>query len=128
VPGLEPGPGDRVGTRRGSTVLAGLLLFPGGPQVEVVLQQQPQDLPSPLVQELFQLAGREHGSGRAGELGGQPVEHSSRHGERIVRRNCPSGNGIAFRTVSGMAATRARAASSTRESSAGRAASPSRRA
>jgi hypothetical protein len=39
VPGLQPGPGDPVRTRRRSPLLPGLLLYPGGPQVEVVLQQ-----------------------------------------------------------------------------------------
>ena len=34
------------------------LFFPGGPQVEVVLQQLPDHLPPALVEEVFQLAGR----------------------------------------------------------------------
>jgi hypothetical protein len=47
-----------------------LLLFPEGPQVVAVLQQLPDRLPALLVDELFQLAGREPGRGRAGELAG----------------------------------------------------------
>jgi hypothetical protein len=63
VPGLQPGPGDPVGAGRGSTLLPGLLFFPRRPQVVVVLQQLPDYLPAPLVEEVFQLAGREPGRG-----------------------------------------------------------------
>jgi hypothetical protein len=49
-------------------MLPGLLFFPCFPQVVVILQQLPQHLPAPLVQEFFQPGGREHGCGGAGEL------------------------------------------------------------
>ena len=87
VPGLQPGPGDRVGTRRGSALLAGLLFFPRRPQVVVVLEQLPDYLPAPLVEEVFQLAGREPGRGGTGELGGQRGEHGFRDRERVIRGN-----------------------------------------
>ncbi len=54
----------------------------------MVLQQLPQYLPSPLVHELLQLAGRKAGRSGPGELGGQPVEQGLRRGERIIRRDC----------------------------------------
>jgi hypothetical protein len=57
VPGLQPAPGDPVGARHRGAALAGLLFFPHLSQVHVVLQQLPQHLPPPLVQELLQLAG-----------------------------------------------------------------------
>ena len=78
------------GPGAGAGLLPGLLFFPGGPQVEVVLQQLPHHLPAPLVQELLQLAGREPGRGGAGELGGQRGEHGSRDGERVIRRDLRS--------------------------------------
>jgi hypothetical protein len=53
----------------------GLLFFPHFPQVAVVLQQLPDHLSPRLLQELFQLEGRQGGRGRAGELAGQRVEH-----------------------------------------------------
>ena len=87
VPGLQPGPGDPVGTRRGSALLPGPLFFPRRPQVVVVLQQLPDYLPAPLAGEVFQLAGREPGRGGTGELGGQRGEHGFRDRERIIRGN-----------------------------------------
>jgi hypothetical protein len=80
VPGLQPGPGDPVRARHRGTALACLLFLPRCPQVEVVLQQLPQYLPSPLVQKFLQLAGRQAGRGRAGELGGQPAGQGLRRG------------------------------------------------
>jgi hypothetical protein len=49
------------------------------------LQQLPDYLPAPLVEEAFQLEGREPGRGGAGELGGQRGEHGFRERERIIR-------------------------------------------
>jgi hypothetical protein len=55
-------------------MLPGLLFLPECPQVVVVLQQLQDRLPALLVDELLQLAGREPGRGRAGELVGQRGE------------------------------------------------------
>jgi hypothetical protein len=54
VPGLQPGPGDPVRARHRGTALAGLLFFPHLAQIHVILQQLPQHLPPPFVQELLQ--------------------------------------------------------------------------
>ena len=88
VPGLQAGPGDPVGARHRGPVLAGLLFLPHFPQVVVVLEQLFQDRPAPLVQELLQFGGREHGCRGAGELGGQHAEHVPGRRERIIRGNC----------------------------------------
>src|SRR5215831_14285529 len=68
-------------------MLPGLLFFPEGPQVVVVLQQLQDSLPALLVDELLQLAGRERTCGRASELVGQRGEHGFRDGERIIGRD-----------------------------------------
>ena len=106
MPGLQPGPGDPVGARRGSAPLPCLLFFPEGPQVVVVLEQLQDRLPALLVDELLQLAGRHPGRGGAGELVGQSGEHGFRDGERIVGRDrgirCHEGSSF-FR--SGLAST-----------------------
>ena len=65
-------------------MLPGLPFFPHSPQVEVVLQQLVRRPAAPLVQELFQLAGREHRRGRARELGGQRGEQGRGRRERII--------------------------------------------
>jgi hypothetical protein len=72
--GLEPGPGDAVGARRGRVIAAGGLLLPRRPKVQVILQQLPQYLPAPLVQEFFELAGSQPGRRRPGQLIGQGGE------------------------------------------------------
>jgi hypothetical protein len=66
-------------------VLAGLLFFPRGPQVQVVLRQLSQYFPPPLVQEVFELAGGQPGGGGAGELGGQCAEHVPGDRERVIK-------------------------------------------
>jgi hypothetical protein len=54
--GLHPGPRDPVRARGGQVVLAGGLLLPRRPQVQVILQQLPLHLPAPLGQQVLQLA------------------------------------------------------------------------
>jgi hypothetical protein len=49
VPRLGPGPGGPVRARH-----ARLPLLPGSPQIQVILQQQPQHLPAPRLQVLLQ--------------------------------------------------------------------------
>ena len=85
--GLPPGPGDPVGSRRGRAVLPGLLFFPRSPEVQVVLQQLPQQVPAPLVQVLLELAGGHPGCGGTSEIPGQLGEHAFRDGERITAGN-----------------------------------------
>ena len=57
-------------------VLPGLLFFPRSPQVQVVLQQLPQQVPAPLVQVLLELAGGHPGCNGTSELSGQAGEHA----------------------------------------------------
>jgi hypothetical protein len=63
--GLHPGPRDPVRARGRPVVLAGGLLLPRCPQVQVILQQLPLHLPAPLGQQVLQLA-----RGQPGRLSG----------------------------------------------------------
>ena len=74
MPGLQPGPGDPVGARRGRVPGAGGLLLPRCPQVQVILQQQPQHLPAPAVYQVLELGCGQAGRGGAAELAGQRRE------------------------------------------------------
>ncbi|MGH3251733.1 MAG: hypothetical protein ACRDOI_36750 [Trebonia sp.] len=56
--------GPAAGARAGP----GLLFLAQRPQVQVILQQLPQHIPAPAVQEPLQLASRQPGRGRADEL------------------------------------------------------------
>lgn len=56
VAGLQPAPRDPLRACRGRAVLAGGLLLPRRPQVQVVLQPLPLHLPAPLGEEVLELA------------------------------------------------------------------------
>ncbi|MGH3253208.1 MAG: hypothetical protein ACRDOI_44295 [Trebonia sp.] len=87
MPGLQPGPGYAVGSLHRARMLPGPVLFPHPPQVEVILQELSHHLPAPIVQELFQLEGREPGHGRPGKLADKGAEQGPGGREGIIRQD-----------------------------------------
>ena len=90
--GLHPGPGDPVRAGRGRMVLAGGLLLPRRPQVQVILQQLPLHVPAPLGQQVFEPARGQPGRRSGLQLFHQRDEriHGGREGAGTL------GQGIRF--------------------------------
>jgi hypothetical protein len=68
VASFQVAPRDPVRARGGRAVLAGGLLLPRGPQVQVILQQLPLHLPAPLGEQVLELACGQPGRIRGPQL------------------------------------------------------------
>jgi hypothetical protein len=83
VPGLNGTAGDAVGAGHRCRAGAHRLLFADLAQVEVVLQQLPQQLPTPCLQQVLQLGMPQPGGPFGAQLHGQGIKHRAGGSKRI---------------------------------------------
>ena len=83
VAGLDRAAGDAVGAGHRRRPLAHRVFLAELAQVEVVLQQLPQQLPTPRLQQLLQLGMPQPGGPFGAQLHGQGSKHRSGSGKRI---------------------------------------------